>query len=106
VADVKSLGGHLFENMQRARKELRHQAHIYANTKDRAKRDEAGEQLEKAGLMLTLAAGLWGLHADCARPAGLAGLEWWQKLDPESALELEALGKKMAAKKGRRVRRR
>jgi hypothetical protein len=95
---AKSLGGHLYENMQRARKELRHQAHIYANTKDRAKRDAAGEDLEKAGLACTLAAALWGLHADAARPAGKAGADWIGQLDPESALELERMATKRKKK--------
>lgn len=92
-----SLGGHLYENMQRARKELRHQAHIYANTKDRARRNEAGEALDKAGLALALAAALYGLHSDCARPAGKVGEDWYAALDPETAL-----AKDRAAKKGKR----
>lgn len=96
MADApKSLGGHLFENMQRARKELRHRAHVYAHTKDRAKRDAAGEALEQAGIALGLACALQGLYSDCARPAGPAGNEWYRKLDPETALELDKAAAKM-----------
>jgi hypothetical protein len=97
----KSLGGHLFANMQQARKALRHRAHVYANTKDRAKRDAAGEELDKAALTLALSASLWGMHADVARPAGKAGNDWYAALDPESAIELDALAKKPRLKKKR-----
>lgn len=96
-----SFGGHLFENVQRARKELRRLAHVYANTKDRTKRNVAGEVLEQAAIALALSASLWGMYADAARPAGSAGVEWLQKIDPERALERDTRVKTTTKRKKR-----
>lgn len=81
--------GKLYEQLQAARTELRHQAHIYANCKhkDKLHRDEAAERLENAAVVVTLLAAQWGMRAGCARPAGKAGRDWEDRLDPETALQ-------------------
>ena len=58
-----------FQRLQRARKELRHRAHVYANTKEGASRDAAGEVLDQAALALALAASLQGLCGPPPRPS-------------------------------------
>lgn len=80
--------GKLYELLQQARTELRHQAHIYVGCKNKDKftRDRAADALEKAAITVTLLASQWGMTAGCARPAGAAGIAWEEGLDPENAL--------------------
>jgi hypothetical protein len=84
-------GSELFELLAAARKALHHAAHVYAKTKDPVRRGEAAVALDRAALTMVLAAGQWGLHADCAAPAGTAGDAWKQHIKdtmiapPESA---------------------
>jgi hypothetical protein len=93
-----------YENLQRARKELRHQAHIYANTKGgKFEKDRAAENLENAALAVSLAAAIWGIRAGCARPAGKIGADWEESVDPENALARDRAAEKAAKK--RKVRR-
>lgn len=63
-AATRPLEDHLRDNVKRARKELRHRAHVYAHTKEGPRRDTAGEELDKAALALALAASLHGLHVE------------------------------------------
>jgi len=80
--------GKLYEQLQAARTELRHQAHVYVGCKfkDKLHRDRAAEALENAAMVVTLLAAQWGMRAGCARPAGKAGQDWEDRLDPETAL--------------------
>lgn len=79
-----------YENLQRARKELRHQAHIYAHTKGgKFEKDRAAEGLENAAIAVAFASAIWGVRAGCARPAGQAGDDWEKAIDPETALARE-----------------
>jgi hypothetical protein len=80
--------GTLYELLQQARTELRHQAHIYVGTKNKDKfaRDRAAESLENAAITVALLAAQWGIRAGCARPAGQAGQDWEDRIDPENAL--------------------
>ena len=64
MPEAKTLGDHLRDNVKRARKELRHRAHVYVHAKDSARASAAGEELEKAALALALAASLHGLHIE------------------------------------------
>ena len=57
------------QGLQRARKELRHRAHVYVNTKEGVARDAAGESLDQAALALALAASLRGLRDPPPRPS-------------------------------------
>lgn len=83
-----SESGKLYELLQLARTELRHQAHIYVGCKrkDKFTRDRAADNLEKAAITVALLAAQWGMAAGCARPAGKAGHEWERRIDPENAL--------------------
>lgn len=80
--------GKLYEQLQAARTELRHQAHIYVGCKhkDKFTRDRAAEALENAAVVMVALASQWGIRAGCARPAGAAGIAWEEGLDPENAL--------------------
>lgn len=78
--------GKLYELLQQARTELRHQAHIYVGTKGKFERDRAAERLENAAIAVALLASQWGIRAGCARPAGKAGQDWEDRIDPENAL--------------------
>lgn len=84
-----TLGG-IYERLQAARTELRHAAHVYARTPraNKPAREENAEKLERAALVVTLAAAEWGLVAGCARPAGKAGREWEARMDPEAAVPM------------------
>ena len=84
----QSEGGKLYEMLQAARMEHRHQAHIYVGCKkkDKFTRDRAAENLEKAAIVLAALAAQWGIHSSCARPAGKAGQDWEKRIDPENAL--------------------
>ncbi len=85
-----SKGGDLWEVLQRARMELRHQAHIYVGckNKDKSHRDRAAEGLEQAALTVAFAMAQYGAFSDCARPAGKAGEEWKERFDPENMLRV------------------
>ncbi len=84
----ESASGKLYEQLQAARTELRHQAHIYVGCKrkDKFTRDRAAENLEKAAILVAALAAQWGIHAGCARPAGKIGRDWEKHIDPENAL--------------------
>lgn len=85
----ESHNGKLYELLQAARTELRHQAHIYVGCKrkDKFTRERAAAALENAAIAMALAAAQWGVLAGCARPAGKIGQEWEDRIDPENALE-------------------
>ncbi len=84
----QSEGGKLYEMLQAARMEHRHQAHIYVGCKrkDKFTRDRAAVNLEKAAIVLAALAAQWGIHSSCARPAGKVGRDWEDRIDPENAL--------------------
>lgn len=73
-----------FVQLQQARKEHRHAAHVYARTKKGSDNyDDAVDKLEKAALTFALAAMMFGTKADTAAPAHPARAAWDKAIDPE-----------------------
>lgn len=80
--------GKSYELMQLARSRLRYLAHRYVNSKrrDKSHSDAAAEEMEQAAIAFALAASAYGAKSDCARPAGKAGQDWKDSMDPETLL--------------------
>ncbi len=78
-----SHGGELYELLVAARKAHHHAAHVYAKTKDPARRKEAADVLDRAAIAMAFAAAQWGLWSDCAAPAGTVGDAWKKRIYAE-----------------------
>ena len=74
-----------FVLLQKARKRLRHAAHVYANTKKGSDNYEAAaKKLDEAAMAFTMYAVLVGADSNPAAPANGPAREAWEKaINPE-----------------------